>query len=227
MLKVGIIGAPGSGKTKLARKLTGCLNTELGRWKHIDGYVERLQKRVGHPFGPIFDRRAYQWNLQVAAERWTLEDEAQQKGFNTITCGTIFETIIYAAAQSIPIARLTEDMMLVESAIAENMAAALSLLATLTCDYDALFYLPLKGESEYAWPGVIDAKLDEVLTGQYKEAIVLDQNAQRNTETARSTIKILAEARRHVERGIRRDSEAGPSEADKSESVSDVPIQGD
>lgn len=228
-VKVGILGAPGSGKTRFARRLSKCLNTETDPWKVIDGYVDRWTKRTGNPGGPIFDHYAYKVNLQILAERWTLEEEAAEKGYSTITCGTIFETLIYAAAQSIGIPHMTEDMMLAETHVAQTMMSNLGLLATLFYDYDCLFYLPLTNEAvkadPFGWGQVVDAKLDEVLTGQNKEAIVLDGTVKHRIQTATRTIESIQATRQDLQRRVRRDRETGEEQGDRPEQVPDVSEQ--
>jgi hypothetical protein len=139
----------------------------------IDGYVEKLADVTGRQFGEVYDRRAFPLNIQVLAERWRLEDEATNKGLHTITCGTVYETIIYAAAQGVPIVRGTDEQWILdETYIAQQMMGALGLLSELRFDYSALFYLPL-GEESHDWPGVVDSKIHEVLEGQGKWAHVL------------------------------------------------------
>lgn len=104
---------------------------------------------------------------------------------------------------------------------------SLGLLATLTYDYDALFYLPLTGESEHAWPGVVDAKLPEVLTGQYKQAIILDGLLRHRTTEAASTIKTLEKARKDLSARSGGGREVGQGQADEPERVSDLSVEGD
>ena len=206
-IKVALLGAPGSGKTKLAnalaRKLHGFHNTDgsillttgggghipdFHSWKVIDGYVEKLSKRTGRTYGEVFNRYAFPLNIQVLAERWTLEDQATSQGHNTISCGSIYETIIYAAAQGIPIVQSpNEQWILEESQIARAMMSALSILASIRFDYDVLFFLPLD-ESNNDWAGVIDAKLDEVLDAQGLIALVLNGTHKERVQVALEAI---------------------------------------
>jgi hypothetical protein len=181
-VKVSLLGAPNSGKSKFARSLARRLNRECEqKWKVIDGYVDSLAKQTGRTYGDVYDRRAFPLNIQVLAERWRLEDEATNLGFHTITCGSIYETIIYAAAQGVPIATASDEQwMLNETYIAQTMMSALALLSELRFDYSMMFYLPLSKsddwlkESDRDWSTVVDAKLSEVLEGQGRWARILE-----------------------------------------------------
>lgn len=180
-MKVALLGAPGSGKSKLAARLARRLNTKGplwdppaprpgGQWKVIDDYVGKVTPDAG----PIFDRSVYPINIQIASQRWILERQAASKHQSTITCGTIFETIIYAAAHGLTLNRIPDESLFFEEAeISKQMMESFATLAMITFDYDALFYLPHPGETEKTWNSVINAKLPEVLEGAMKQAIVL------------------------------------------------------
>lgn len=220
-MKVALLGSPGAGKSAVARKLT----TRLGKeWRVIDGYVDKLTTRTGHPFGAIFDRSAFRRNVQVIGERWTLEDAAQHKGLNTITCGSIFETIVYAAAQGMPIQRLgSEQLMLEEIEIAKQMMSTFGLLASMEFDYDALFYLERKSNTD-TWDRVVDAKLPEVLDGQFKQALVLRGTDKEKVQTAYDIIDTIQNAlAKNDQQAVRRGTEGGAREESGSEHVSDMP----
>lgn len=222
-LKVALLGAPGAGKTQVARKLKYRLETRgHGVWKIVDEYPEKLHLRAGVPYGPIFDRSAFRSNLQIAAERWTLEDTYQLRGVNTITCGTIFETIIYAAAQGIATARVTDEQTLLEEVeIAKIMMGSLGVLANLTFDYDCLLYLPSDNPTE--WDMVVDAKLPEVLEGQFKQALVLRGTIKEKFTEAYDIINQIASALASDEQqAVRRGTDTGEGEEPRSEHVPDV-----
>lgn len=196
-MKVALLGAPGSGKTKIAGRIARRLNTEAKSWVVVDGYVDNLRKRTDRQFGPVSDLED---NLMVLSERRIKEDEAVLKQLHTITCGTIYETVIYSAAQSMLIPGLADEgWMLEETQIAQITMQALGILERRTFDYDALFYLPLHKdpEAEFTWDDVVDAKLGEVLEGFNRLAIVLDgtdrQKVDRATEVIRTIITAIAD----------------------------------
>src|ERR1700733_12132818 len=90
-MKVALLGPPGSGKTKIANRLRKLLD---GQWKVVDNYIDTLVRRTGQPFGVNVN---YYGHLAAITARMVAEWEAENKGLNTITCGSIFESIIYAA----------------------------------------------------------------------------------------------------------------------------------
>lgn len=200
IIKVGILGAPGAGKSRLANKLAKALTHDenaLGPrkypWKVIDGYVEKLSKRTGLTFGPIYNRHAYRCNLQVVAERWTLEDQALSRGCNTITCGTIYDTVVYASAQSMEIPYLgNEQLILEEALIARSMMEMYSVVSDITFDYDCLLYLPAPDVKRDSWDAVVDAKVLDVLEGQNRTAIELRDTPKKNFGTALYAITQIA-----------------------------------
>lgn len=167
-MKIALLGRPGSGKTRLANALIQSRGPE---WVKVDRYVERLQKRTGWPFAHLSD---YRHNLAVIFERWLEEEEMQLKGYHTITCGTIYETIIYTLAQEMRLfhwedPRLQEQ----EKLIVSIMSRALGVLEARYFDYDALFYLPLEKDDD-TWGMVVDQKIPEVLDAFHKSAIGLE-----------------------------------------------------
>jgi hypothetical protein len=227
--KVGLLGSPGSGKTRIARRVARRLNTEMKRWVVVDGYVDKLAERTGRTFGEIYSRYAFPLNIQVAAERWTLEDEVTAKGMNTITCGTIYETFIYAAAQSMVIQHSPDEQwMLEETHVSQVMMSALATVSAIRFDYDLLLYLPLAEES-HDWPGVVDAKLGEVLEGQNLVALVLNGTDKEKVIHATETIQTIskAAAARYEQRGIGTGGTASEGQEPEAEQVSDVPADED
>lgn len=226
-MKVALLGAPGAGKTRFANKLASRLNEQNDfrtPWKTIDGYVPKLAKRVGHPFGPIFNRLAFPCQVQVVAERWTLEDEALRRGYNTITCGTIYESVIYASAQAIPIPYLGDERMIVEeSLIATRMVESLSMLSDIRFDYDCMFYLPAAKVEPDTWDAVVDAKVLDVLEGKNLQAMELRDTPKKNFEHAIFAITAIADTiASNEQQAARGDDLSGSRHEPGSEPMPDV-----
>lgn len=177
-MKIAILGAPGAGKSKLARRIVNRFPDE--KWGIIDGYVDKLSKRTGLEYGHF---ASYEQNLQVMTERWTLEAEAAHKGWpHTITCGSIYETIIYCALHSQFSPIVDVDAELRESIYGRSIMHALGAIENATTNYDIMFYLPwdeshVKKE-EHSWDNVLNLKIPEVLDGQLKYAIVLNNTSR-------------------------------------------------
>src|ERR1035437_4633844 len=153
-MKVALLGAPGAGKTTVAKRLAAALNREerlryeaehpdeqkrksgSATWKVIDGYVEHLAHRTGCLYGHNGD---YSHNLQVMAERWTLEAEALNKGYSTITCGSIYETILYSSLKEfMPI---TEQEIVMGRDYMQTTMRFFGWMENQTYNYNELFYL--------------------------------------------------------------------------------------
>lgn len=154
-MKIALLGAPGSGKTKLARaiakKLDGCTV--------VDNYVQKLQKQIGAPFGP---NSSFPAEIEVLGARWTAEDSVKTE--HSVTCGTLYESIIYAS--SITPWSVGEQTLIEDQIYVQTMMSAFGALGIKTYDYHALFYLPWENrESDHSWDAVVNAKIPEVLAG--------------------------------------------------------------
>lgn len=191
-MKIGIIGAPQSGKSSLARKLAYSLNSlenDIPSWKLVDKYVESLSKRTGMAFGYI---GTFEQDLQVHFERWTREQEIQAQGNHSITCGTIYETTVYCALKT---ARWSNNpaVNIEHNLRTETVMRMLGMLEVDCFDYDLLFWLPYSQkflkEKGKDWDVVINQKIPEVLDGYFKEAIILNNTEKENVKNATEIIK--------------------------------------
>jgi energy-coupling factor transporter ATP-binding protein EcfA2 len=156
MIKIALLGAPGSGKSKLARSLSRKLD-DVGI---VDGYVDKLTKLTTQKYGA---NTSFVQEIQVLGARWAAEDAAIAQHTCVITCGTIYESIIYASSVQ-PWAH-NEQTLLEDHVYIQTVMSALGAMATKTFDYHALFYLPWESEGEHSWESVVNAKIPEVLNG--------------------------------------------------------------
>lgn len=133
-MKIGLIGAPGSGKSNLAEAIYDTLGLQI-----IDGYVDALEARSGYVLGR---HGSYVMNIAVGIERHLREQEISD-GF--VTCGTMLDTVTYEAVK----VQIAPD-----EADHRRMTGG---LVTLGCmvedmtDYDHLFLLahaPEPGEED-------------------------------------------------------------------------------
>lgn len=232
-MKVGILGAPGSGKTKVAKAVAKELNLtqlaaeeyNLGEWSVVDGYVERLEKRRGRRFeSPISFKEAF----QIIGERWTAEEQAASNGASTITCGTLYETIIYAAFQTLNV-RAGEQNLINDQIFYKGMMEALGLCEMYYYDYDAIFWLPYSAKTaidkEHTWDLVINEKIPELLTGFYKNVIELTGTDKEKTSRVievSSAIYTTLYPASVDEPTVRQDSSTGEGEEYQSTGLSDV-----
>lgn len=188
-MKIALIGAPGSEKSKYARRIANRLNKESKTWKVIDGYVDHLRDSTGNPYGLDAD---YLANFEIAFTRRILEDEARHKGQNTITCGTIYETVVYGGIYSLGIPHIENEQTKVsQTLVAQLCMGTLGVLETQYFDYDAMFYLPLENE-ERTWEHAIDAKIPEVLEGFFKQTVVLEGTDRQKVNVATQIIEEIS-----------------------------------
>jgi hypothetical protein len=204
-MKIALLGAPGTGKSAIAKRAVKILNTlPLGdligdqtnppgkQWKVIDGYVERLAKRTG-----LFQEElaTIPQNLAVITERWVLEAEAQNKHINTITCGSLYETIIYSSFTTL-FTPMGEGSLVYDQLFNQVMMHALGALEGSTYDYDAIFWVPWTQEhfesDQDSWNAVLNAKLPEALDGFNKVAIPLLGTDKERADRVVEVLRIIA-----------------------------------
>lgn len=193
-MKVALAGAPGSGKTKLARALKRKLGDD---WKVIDGYANRLAKKVGDP--QLLDDgylTSFPYELEVMTSRWIEEETAYNDILNTITCGTLTETLIYAA--SIQPWMQTEQQYLDDINFIQLMMTTLGELHRRAFDYNLVFFLPLE-EPGHSWYTVVDAKIPQVLDGHGIPYVVLNGTHEQKVVDAFETIQSLINLHRVAE----------------------------
>lgn len=185
-IKLALMGAPGAGKSVIAKRLALNLNRDKTdrKWKVIDDYVPSLIKRTGRSYGSDAD---YPHNVQIMCERWTLEAEALHHGFSTITCGSIYETIIYAAMLH-TVAPADEDEVMQSYESARINMQFLGLMEAATLSYNMLFYVPWD-KSEHTWEAVVNAKIPEVIDAYGKIAAHLTGTPRQKVADALQIIR--------------------------------------
>lgn len=156
-MRIGILGAPGVGKSKLARA--------IGK-KHeitvVDGYIQRLQKQTDLALGAW---SSYSEHFMVAGHR--LAAEAKVGDDKRITVTTIIDTITYAAVKSdVTMGKGPEHARAVYLS-AQGAMQGLSLIYSETWDYDIVFWLPYsdvqRREKSGTWELALDSAYPAVL----------------------------------------------------------------
>lgn len=191
-MKVAILGAPTSGKTVVGRRLTTRLNkNEPKSWTLIDGYIEKFCTRTGNLSGLT----VYSANLQLITERLSLEQEAEMKRQSTITCGSIYESLIYTGI--LGTLQLDSEQARVENyLVAQSVMTTLGYLERMIFDYDALFFIPFPDEKaeEHTWDAVVNSKIPEVLEGLFKMAVTLIGTPRQQVDHAYQIIQNIQAA---------------------------------
>src|SRR4051812_50165181 len=90
MIRIGLAGVPGSGKSELAAALA----ERLPNVAVVDDYVPKIERRVKLALG---FHATYIGNLQIALDRAALERSIPKKSEYLVTCGTIYDTASYSA----------------------------------------------------------------------------------------------------------------------------------
>jgi energy-coupling factor transporter ATP-binding protein EcfA2 len=196
-MKIALLGAPGAGKSTFATKLATALREQKGEVKRqtvkiVDKYVDRLIKDTGYAYG-IF--ATYPQNFQILFERWSAEQRAENAGAETIiTCGSLYETVLYTALRVNSNVALKEDQeLIVHGRVAME---ALGMIEKEIADHDLLFFLPysektlaVKGRS---YDTVINEKIPEVVSGYFKNLVALDGTSKKKVKDALRTIDAYA-----------------------------------
>lgn len=192
-LRIGILGAPGSGKSAFAKVLATKLRAEKGEVKRqtvkvVDGYMDSLQKRTGYAFD-IF--AAYPQNLQILFERWTREQEAEKAGCDVlITAGTLYETILYTGLRiNSDLALKSDQAVRMQGRVSmEMMGVIQSLIAT----HDLLLFLPytskVAAEKGRSYDMVVNEKLPEILAGYFRPITPLTGTTKQKVQDALNAI---------------------------------------
>lgn len=191
VFKVAILGAPGAGKSRVAKEACSLLSNKQPHWAVVDGYVGALSKTTGITFGAESN---FPHNLSVITHRWVKEAEVFNKGLNCITCGSIYESILYSTFTTM--FKSPDEQQIMRDQIFNNvMMQALGALENTTYDYDAMFLIPLSKKlakkADGTWNQVVDAKLPEVLDAFQKKVILLDEKT--NAAKAQTVVDVIGE----------------------------------
>lgn len=182
-MKIGLIGAPGSGKTLLAEALADALHLKV-----IDDYVQQLEARTGYVFGKY---ATYAGNIALGWERHIAERIARD---DFITCGTMLDTVTYMAAKT---------QIAADDADTRRLTGGLVVLGCMVDDmmsYDHQFLLPSEQEDTYL--GEVANGLEEAVGIFGADYALLDQ----------SSIEAQAQAAlAHIE-WVKENREAAPAE---------------
>lgn len=156
-MKIGIVGAPGSGKTELAKALQDKLD---GKTHIIDDYVGDIGVECDLAMGA---GATYIGNLYVLLGRYARERKAWGCGCwdNTITCGTMVETSVYATLNAMAMqppgneatnwTRISNFMNVTGSFFQDTMVPPEG--------YDHIFILSLENADRQTTGGQIDQHL--------------------------------------------------------------------
>lgn len=132
-MKIGLIGAPGSGKSDLANAIVDSTGLRM-----IDAYAEEVEARMDWALGK---HATYAGNIAVALHRYAYERE-RKDGY--ITCGTMVDTVTYLAAKhsflppdELDTRRQTGGLVVLGCMVEDMM------------DYDHLFLLPSQPEDPF------------------------------------------------------------------------------
>jgi hypothetical protein len=184
-VKIGIVGAPGAGKSDFAIRLKARLSEELfpeSFWI-IDDYVQEIQEDTGLALGPW---AAHYENYMIAGVR--LAAEARLDGEDTITVGTILDSLTYTLILGgIDLSTEYSNDQFMESQTAIN---GMALLYGQTWDYNMTFYLPLENGVDQLWRKRLDSTLPSVIDSfLVPNAFVLEGTTEERLDIATRLIE--------------------------------------
>lgn len=198
--RIGIIGVPESGKTRLAAALKRQMS-DL-KFQIVDGYVEKLQERLQMSIG--LDA-TYLPNIHIASTREQEIRRLQVEEKNFIVCGTLFDTLCYSGFHAEIIANspgsdeMKNSLLIREMTTAQMLAyMAVDSLSSLT----HLFYLPItepellvaiaNKQNPDEPPGereALDKTIQDALRRFGNPATVLKEKHSANVKTAINAIR--------------------------------------
>jgi hypothetical protein len=220
-MKIGILGAPCSGKTEFAFALKHQLDESIDIWV-VDQYIRDLRLNTGLEYGLLGNHLD---DMQVVFKR--REWELTWAKHHLVTCGTVLDSVAHCFARSEDRARNSRELVLTSERL-RTIAESFGLLYTETWDYDYAFYLPYAGED----PGsrLIDTALVQLLTTYAAPVFSFNPEVTHDEKASIAAKAIRAiEAEQFPasdERRVQSSGEAGEEDRDSAESVPDVPQQG-
>ena len=213
-MKIGILGSPGAGKTKFAHELASYLaHGDFDHFHIIDEYIYDLRLNTGLEYGEFGN---FVDDMQVVFKRREWELAWTDK--NTITCGTVLDSVIHNFVRTEPAARTRREIGLQTERL-KVIAASFGLLYTETWDYDYAFLLQTDDDMGKALVDLLTTYCAPVLT--FNPKISDDEKARIAYD---AIIALEKNATSQVEKsGVRGSGETSPSERDSVDDVSDVP----
>jgi hypothetical protein len=178
-MKIGLIGAPGAGKTKFAKALAKEYDLTV-----VDNYAQKIQKDTNLALGPWV---SHSENLMVVGARLAAEYKCPRDS-DSVTVGTIVDSIAYAAFKNDVSLRGDIDGVRSVYVTAQTAMHALSLILVETWSYDVLFYLPFEEDVRRKMGVVWQTSLDEAYS------LVIDSYQLNFTRTLHGSFKDRLEA---------------------------------
>jgi hypothetical protein len=192
-MNVGLIGIPGTGKSRLAEGAADKLGEDYDL-EIVDAVAEDLSDYLGGI--EISHRSSFIPNLMMATEREKRLQHLRANNQDFISCGTLIDSVCYSSAYIGPLAQILEEnksgllQRQVESEIAAFHAMMYTALRVIGA-FDKLFYLPVPKSLEIELPGrpalapelkQIDTEIQSVLQSLNLPVVTLDGSFDENVE---------------------------------------------
>lgn len=187
MIKVGLVGIPGAGKSHLAAALAERFDLAV-----VDEYAEWVTE---HYDWVLNKYASYAGNLAVALERHAREGAVRE---SFVTCGTMLDTVAYQAAEQMDIDdefdwRRQCGTLMVLGAMAEDMFS-----------YDFVIYMPTNTDDRYlsSVQGGLEESIEMFITPDMAPVLIADMPCE----------QIAAWAIAEIEGGMREMNEVPAAE---------------
>lgn len=227
-MKIGVLGAPGAGKTKFAQGLA----KSLGDTTVVDNYVQRLQKSSNLALGPW---ASYSENMMIAGVREAARLKQHDKT-NQITVGTIMDTMVYIMVHcDNSVNSNTRDKAAAIYQESHAVVNGMTLWYNYTWDYDVCFHLPYAKTEEFNFSTKMNEAYSPVLETFFVPVYGLEGDTKGRVEIASQVIEILErdeasrtaanlESSKDEKRSVRSSSKDGTGVGDSPRPMPDVPL---
>lgn len=223
-MRIGIMGAPGAGKSKFAKKLATEMRKSGRKVKILDKYIPDLEIKTGYSFGN--NGATHAQNYQIIFHRWTLEQQQAKQCDDLIVVGTLYDTVCDMLIHSTILENISESGSQAEVVARAAAMHGMSLVeAMIGREIDLLLFIPYSAtmqKSQSVWNLTHEQRLSQILEAYYKKGIELKGKDSEKIKDAKAIIEKIQTAQ-NDRPAVQRSGKFDAQRADQDESMPDLP----